>query len=216
MREACVVLLSGGIDSATALWLVKRRCEDVYTLSINYHRRSRAEAEAARKLSERAGVAMHDEVELPFLREVEDIGGVSKRIAEEAGIPTTFIPLRNLLFYSIASYHAYTRGASRVVVGHNYEDTGLFPDVSEDFMGLFNELTRLSLPRAEVRIDSPLIGMSKKEILRLAQRIDVPLELTWSCWRPVDRHCGTCEGCQTRRQLFRELGIEDRTEYAYP
>jgi 7-cyano-7-deazaguanine synthase len=208
-----LVLLSGGIDSATALYLVKRRKERCETLSIDFHRRNRREVEAARAIAVAAGVEEQTELNLSFLREAVDIGGEIRREVEARGIPLTFIPYRNLVFYSVGCYWAWTKGLGTVVVGHNAEDRNLFSDVGQDLIEAFNSLAAAMIPWRSVRVEAPLLGMGKLEVVRLALELGVPLELTWSCWREGDLHCGVCEGCVKRKEVFRALGVKDVTEY---
>ncbi|MEM0375715.1 MAG: 7-cyano-7-deazaguanine synthase [Nitrososphaerota archaeon] len=213
-RLGYLVLLSGGIDSATALYLVRRNAARCSTLSILYHRRNRREAEAARAIAEAAGVEEHVELDLGFLREAVDLGAQIRAEVESHGAPLTLIPFRNLVFYSVGCYCAWIRGLDRVVAGHNAEDSQLFPDVGRNLLSSFNELVGSMLPWRRVEVEAPLMGLSKLEVVRLALELGVPLELTWSCWREGEVHCGVCEGCRKRKEVFRELGIRDRTEYA--
>ncbi|MDW8041321.1 MAG: 7-cyano-7-deazaguanine synthase [Nitrososphaerota archaeon] len=208
-----LVLLSGGIDSATALFLEKRSADYVVTLSINYHKRNPREAEAARRVANAADVREHLEAELQFLREAMDLGDGIKRELRELGVPITFIPLRNLIFYSIGFYYAYVHRLDRVVIGHVAEDPSLFPDVSPLNLKALNEVVRRMVPWRSMSVVAPLLGMSKEEVVRTAIDLKVPLELTWSCWLEDERHCGDCPGCRKRREVFTKLGLSDPTEY---
>jgi 7-cyano-7-deazaguanine synthase len=208
-----LVLLSGGIDSATALYLVKRRGVRCATLSIDFHRRNRREVEAARAIAEAAGVEEQTELNLSFLREAIDLGDEVRGEVEAQGIPLTFVPYRNLVFYSVGCYWAWTKGLGNVVVGHNAEDRNLFSDVGQNLIETFNSLAAAMIPWRPVRVEAPLLSMGKLEVVRLALELGVPLELTWSCWREGDLHCGVCEGCVKRKEVFRALGVKDATEY---
>ena len=208
-----LVLLSGGIDSATALYLVKRRGERCVTLSIDFHRRNRREVEAARAIAEAAGVEEQTELNLSFLREAIDLGDEIRREVEARGIPLTFIPYRNLVFYSVGCYWAWTKDLGTIVIGHNAEDRNLFSDVGPDLIEAFNSLAAAMIPWRPVRVEAPLLGMGKLEVVRLALELGVPLELTWSCWREGEVHCGVCEGCVKRKEVFKALGVKDETEY---
>ena len=212
-RAGYLVLLSGGIDSATALFLVRKRGGRCATLSIDFHRRNRREVEAARAIAEAAGVEEHAELGLGFVREAIDLGDEIRSEVEAQGVPLTFIPYRNLVFYSIGCYWAWIRRLEAVVMGHNAEDLGLFSDVGPDLIGSFNSLAAAMVPWRPVRVEAPLIGMKKLEVVRLALELGVPLELTWSCWREGKIHCGVCEGCAKRKEVFRTLGVKDETEY---
>ncbi len=208
-------MLSGGIDSAVALWLVRRGipASGVYTLTIDYHRRSRGEDECAARLAARAGVSSHLKISLSFLKDLEDQPSEAAMGYRDMGFPPVFIPVRNLVFYSCAAHVAFSISANKIVVGHNGEDVGRFPDVGTSFIERFNRLLRESLPKYRLTLEAPLLPYSKLEVARLAVDLGVPLEDTWSCWGPGTIHCGHCEGCQSRRNVFRELGIEDPTPY---
>ncbi|MCS7146498.1 MAG: 7-cyano-7-deazaguanine synthase [Aigarchaeota archaeon] len=213
--ERVLVLLSGGIDSAVALWMIRRERpeSEVYSLSINYYRRSAAEAEYAAKLAAKAGVVSHTIIELHFLREIEDQQSPSQITYKGAELPPVFIPVRNLIFYSCAAHVATSINAKRIVVGHNRDDAENFPDVGPTFIESFNQLLRESLPGYDLTLEAPLIKYTKREVLRMAVELGVPLEDTWSCWGPGAVHCGRCEGCRTRQRMFRDLGIRDPVAY---
>lgn len=215
MAERILVLLSGGVDSAVALWMVmhERPLSQVFSLTIDYHRRSRGEIEAAARLAEKAGVSEHLRINLEFLRDLEDQLDITPPPYRGAPLPPVFIPVRNLVFYSCAAHVAYTLGADTIIVGHNSDDVERFPDVGPAFIESFNQLLKESLPGYSVKIEAPLLKHSKREVIQLALRYGVPLEETWSCWGPGDVHCGICEGCLTRRRMFKELGLRDTTLY---
>jgi len=212
-----LVLLSGGIDSAVALWMARgsEPRSPIHSLTINYYKRSAGEVACAEKLARIAGVATHTTVELGFLRELEDMDNTSTQPYPENFMPPVFIPCRNLVFYSCAAHVAFNLRASRVIVGHNRDDVVRFPDVAASFIELFNELIRRSLPRYRLRIEAPLLGLSKRDVIVKGLELGVPLQETWSCWRAATIQCGRCEGCLTRRRLFKELNIEDETVYEH-
>lgn len=209
----CIVLLSGGIDSATALWLNSRHAKGVISLSIIFHRRNVREIESARRLAMKANVEQHIECDASFLKEVFDLDENIRNRAISRNVPTTFIPFRNAIFYSIASYFAYLNDCDRIVVGHNREDVVLFPDVSREYIEAYNSLLSKGSLDAEIRIEAPLINYTKREVFGLAIELGVPLEDTWSCWGTGEFHCGTCPGCMNRKQLFAAFGLNDVTRY---
>ncbi len=215
MSERILVLLSGGIDSAVALWLARRKnpLGAIYSLSIDYHGRSRGEDESAARLARKAGVTSHLKISLPFLRDSEDLPEREALTHRGSRLPPVFIPARNLIFYSCASHVAFSVTANRITVGHNREDVDRFPDVGSSFIERFNELLRESLPGYDLTLEAPLINYSKWEVVQLALELGVPLEDTWSCWGPGDLHCGRCEGCHARQKIFREVGMKDPTPY---
>ena len=200
------MLLSGGIDSATALYLAKRDYA-VRALTFKYHGIARQELRASEAVASRAGVAEHRLVRVPDLREAGDIPG-----GEFRGLPPTYIPLRNSVFYSFAASYAEEVGASVLIGGHNRDDLGVFSDVSPRFFAALERALRAASPaldRNELRILRPLSRMTKPRVIAVASSMGVPLELTWSCHRDGGAHCGRCEGCLARRRSFVEAGVPD-------
>lgn len=215
-----LVLLSGGIDSAVALHATLRDGSAVLPLTFDYHLRPQREVEALEALLDHARartpgrVGPLRRVALPFLREVEDL---PMRPAHLRGAPEGYIPARNLVFYAIAASLAESEGAERIVGGHNGTDPELFPDSSPAFFAALNALLPAgawSHGRAPFRIDVPLAGKPKVEVLRLGLALGVPFELTWSCYADGKVHCGACGSCQERREAFRDAGRQDPAPYA--
>jgi len=200
------VLLSGGIDSATALYLT-RATRGVRAITFEHHGIARREVEAAKAVGVRAGVLEHRFVRLPDLREAGDIPGF-----ERGRHPATYIPVRNSIFYSFAASYAEESGASFIVGGHNKDDENAFEDVSSEFLSSLEEALRIGYPALQknrLRIVRPLRQKTKAEVVRLAASLGVPLELTWSCHREGMVHCWKCDGCLSRREAFRKAGIPD-------
>jgi 7-cyano-7-deazaguanine synthase len=200
------VLLSGGIDSATALYLTKRT-HRVRALTFEYHGIARRELESARAIANRAGVVEHRLVGLPDLREAADIPGFKL-----GSLPPTYIPLRNSIFYAFAASMAEETGAVSLVGGHNRDDMKVFDDVGSEFFTAQQAAFRAASPilrRNRVHIVRPLRLKSKAEVVALAGRLNVPLEVTWSCHRDRREHCWRCPGCGSRRESFARAGIAD-------
>jgi 7-cyano-7-deazaguanine synthase len=165
------------------------------------------EANSARALAARAGVVEHRFVRLPDLREAGDIPGTAFE-----GLPPTYIPLRNAIFYSFAASYAEETGASAVVGGHNRDDAAVFADVGSEFFSQLEKALRsgsAKLRRDGFRIVRPLKGRSKVGVLKLASSMGIPLELTWSCHRDGDAHCWECAGCASRAHAFSRAGLAD-------
>ncbi len=214
--ERAIVLLSGGVDSAVALWWAKARGWEVRPLTFDYYGRPKRERTAIQALVERAGVRPVRSVELPFLREVDDLrpSGFENRALNES--PEGYIPARNLVFYSLAAYYAELDGVRYLVGGHNGTDPESFPDASPKFFDHLNRVFGMSLwsyADAPVEVVIPLSGKSKEEVLRLGQHLGVPFELTWSCYWDQDVHCGTCASCRERREAFEAIGVKDPVAY---
>jgi 7-cyano-7-deazaguanine synthase len=221
MKHA-VVLLSGGLDSATTLALAKSQGYDVYALSFDYGQRHRIELEAARNLAKAMGARQHlvakidnrvfagsaltHDVEVPKKRGADEIG---------AGIPVTYVPARNTIFLAHALAWAETIPAGHIFIGANALDYSGYPDCRPEFMAMFEMLANLATKRGvegrRFQIHAPLIKMSKAEIVRRAVELNVDLALTRSCYDPTPdgRACGECDSCQLRRKGFREAGVTD-------
>ena len=184
MRQA-LVLLSGGIDSAVALWWARDRYR-VTALSFDGARRPRGEVRACEAVAKAAGVP-HLRVPAPYLR------------ARASG----YVPARNLVFHGIALSIAEDRGAEAVVAGHNRSDARLFDDARPEF---FRRLEKLN---GGVRIELPMARLTDAEVVRVGLKWGVPLELTWSCYRDGRRPCGRCGACRDRLESFRSLRLKD-------
>ncbi len=200
------MLLSGGIDSATSLYLTKAN-HTVRALTFAYHGIARRELDSAKAIATRAGVQEHRLVRLPDLREAGDIEG-----AKFEGLPPAYIPLRNSIFYSFAASYAEETGAGSIVGGHNRDDSKVFADVSSGFFSALQSAFWAGSPllrRDRIRIVRPLNSMSKAQVIKKASSIGVPLDLTWSCHRDGERHCWRCDGCVSRMNSFEAAGVPD-------
>ncbi|MBI3859833.1 MAG: 7-cyano-7-deazaguanine synthase [Thaumarchaeota archaeon] len=201
-----VVLLSGGIDSATCLRLSARDYK-VRAPTFAYHGIAASELRAARAVGEAEELAEHRFVQLPDLRESGDIPG-----ATFGSLPKTYIPLRNAVFYSLAAAFAEEVRADVIVGGHNRDDLQVFPDTSRSFFNAMQRALRKGSPvleRRRIRLLRPLQYRSKERVISLAASLDVPFGLTWSCHREGDRHCWNCDGCRARIEAFKAAGIRD-------
>jgi 7-cyano-7-deazaguanine synthase len=217
-----VVLLSGGLDSATALAVVRARGEECYTLAFDYGQRHRAELVAARRVSAALGAAGHREVRVS----IGDFGGsalTDMRIAVPErggdGIPITYVPARNTVFLSLALALAEVISADSIVIGVNAIDYSGYPDCRPEYIAAFQALARLATKRgvegALLTIDAPLITLSKADIIRLGLSLGVDYSLTVSCYQAdtQGRACGRCDSCRLRLEGFAAAGIPDPTRY---
>lgn len=204
-----LVLLSGGIDSATALYLTKQECSEVYSMNMIYAETYDSEAEASRRLAADAGVKEHLSVYLPLFKDIEN----RYRPPPSHTISSAYLPARNIVFYGVAAAYAETLGASRIVFGSNADDAKELPDATLGFIRLMNELikagTRAGTEGAFIEIVNPLLMYSKTDVLKLAIKLKVPLQLTWSCYENAKTPCGKCRGCRMRSEAFSALGVTD-------
>jgi len=204
-----IVLLSGGIDSATALYWARRETGDVHSLNILYAQASVREAEASKKLAQAANVKEHFSVQLPFFREIQ----TRYHPPQSPTVNSAYVPARNMVFYSVAAAYGEVIDADAIIFGSNAEDAQALPDATPQFIRHMNELihlgTRVGAEGKTFGIVNPLIDRTKLDVLCLATKLGVPLELTWSCYEDVVNPCGRCRGCQSRHDAFTQLGIPD-------
>lgn len=214
------------MDSATALAIAKADGFDIIALTIDYGQRHRREVEAARKVAKHFGVKDHRIVALdltaiggsaltdkairvPEQRRIEEIG---------QGIPVTYVPARNTIFLSYAVGLAEATGSKAIYIAANSLDYSGYPDCRPEFYRAFQEVARLGTKRGveghTIEIRTPLIQMSKAEIVRRGEELGVPWALTWSCYRGEEKACGVCDSCQLRLKGFREAGVKDPVPYA--
>src|SRR5216117_2792332 len=176
--ERAIVLLSGGVDSAVTLWWAKKQGWEIRPLTFDYFGRPRRENEAVEALTSRVGTTPVRRVELPFLKEVDDLrkeGFENRHLLES---PEGYIPGRNLIFYSLAGYYAELDAVQYIVGGHNGIDPESFPDSSPKFFNFLNSVFHLSLwsyDKSPVKIVVPLSGKSKEDVIRMGLAMDVPL-----------------------------------------
>jgi 7-cyano-7-deazaguanine synthase len=204
-----LVLLSGGIDSATALYLTKQEYSEVYSMNMVYAETYDSEAEASERLASVARVKEHLSVYLPLFKDIEN----RYHPPPSQTISSAYLPARNIVFYGVAAAYAETLGANRIVFGSNADDAKELPDATPSFIRLMNELikagTRAGTEGAFIEIVNPLLAYSKTEVLKLAIKLKVPLQLTWSCYENAKTPCGKCRGCRMRSEAFSAVGVTD-------
>jgi len=203
-------MLSGGIDSTVALYWAKSEGVEVLPISIEFSGRPRRELEAVRRIVEASACGPLGHLPLPFVKLARELPSYR---APAKPIPYGYIPLRNLMFYTLAAYHADANGARYVLGGHLKEDAMEFPDASLSYFTEMNDLIRRStngwskVGPPEVLL--PLSGFTKTDVVRLGAKLGVPFELTWSCWVDGDSPCGACVSCKDRDEAFEKAGLRD-------
>lgn len=221
-QKNAIILLSGGLDSITVLAHAKQQGYGCYALSFNYGQRHSAELTAAKKIAENYQVLEHKILQLGL----DSIGGsaltddhIAVPQSPQAGIPVTYVPARNTIFLSLALGWAEVLNVSDVFIGVNAVDYSGYPDCRPEFINAFQTMANLATKAAveghEIRIHTPLIDLSKAEIIALGVKLGVDYAATVSCYSAdaAGRACGSCDACRLRKAGFAELGVADPTCY---
>ena len=214
MRTNAVILLSGGLDSATVLAIAKERNFDCFALSFHYGQRHYMELKAAFDVATALGVQKHQVVNID-MSWVKGTALIDKTIdlptvATAGIIPVTYVPARNTIFLSYALAFAESVGAADIFAGMNAVDYSGYPDCRPEYVSAFQAMARLGTKTGNLTIHSPLIEMSKADIIREGTRLNVPYAVTLSCYGPTGTTpCGMCDSCRIRAAGFAEAGIAD-------
>lgn len=221
MKKA-VVLLSGGLDSTTALYLAKSQGFEVYAISFDYGQRHDKELECAKNVAKAAGAKEHIIVKT----NMDAWGGsalTDKNIDVPDGevnrhdIPVTYVPARNMIFLSFAASYAEKIGSQDVFIGVSEVDYSGYVDCRQEFLDAMEEAinkgTVCGVEGRKIKINAPFINMTKAEEIKLGMELGVDYSLTWSCYKGEDVACGVCDSCLLRLKAFKESGFEDPIEY---
>ena len=221
-KESAVVLVSGGLDSATCLAMAVDRGYECHALSFDYGQRHVAELEAASRVAKLLGATQHRIMTIGM----GDIGGsalTDDTIAipsnPQSGIPVTYVPARNTVFLSLALAWAEVLDAESIFIGVNAVDYSGYPDCRPEYIASFQTMADLATKKAvegrTIRIETPLIRLGKAEIIRTGTRLGVDYAQTVSCYQPDQsgKACGVCDSCRLRRAGFESSGIADPTRY---
>jgi len=218
-KPKAVCLFSGGLDSTTVLYAALREGYEVTALTVHYGQKHERELASARDILAPLSVKHHViSIELPWggsslLESSLEVpqGRDETRMSSE--IPSTYVPARNTIFLSFAGSLAETLGAETIFIGANAIDYSGYPDCRPEFLNamvrVLEQGTKAGVSGKSVRIEAPLLKLSKKTIVQLAQSLQVPLEKTWSCYLGGETPCGTCDSCLLRKKGFEEAGISD-------
>ena len=220
-----VVLLSGGLDSTTALAVARSQGFTCHALTVRYGQLHAIELAAARRVAERAGVRDHRVVEIdlsplaPSALTSAAIAVPKDRSLVEIGapgdVPATYVPARNTVLLALALAWAESLGAHDLFVGVNVLDASGYPDCRPEFIRAFEALAQVATRSGGFRVHAPLIDLTKAGIIRLGLSLGVDYGITHSCYDPVgDAACGRCDACQLRAKGFAEAGVPDPTRYA--
>mgnify|MGYP000108750125 CR=1 FL=1 len=224
MTKKAVVLLSGGLDSATCLYMAKDAGFDCYALSFDYGQRHSAELEAAKSIAAAAGVKEHKIINLD-LRLIggsaltDDIEVPTGDDIDESAIPITYVPARNTVFLSIALGYAEVLAAQNIYIGVNAVDYSGYPDCRPEFIEAFEKVANLATKAAvegqKLTIQTPLLHLTKAEIIQSGTKLGLDYGLTISCYQADEQGlaCGECDSCRLRKQGFVDASLPDVTRY---
>ena len=222
-KDKAVVLLSGGMDSCVTA-AIARQTHELALLHASYGQRTeRRERRSFDEIADFYGVRERLVIRLDSLAQIGGSALTDQRIAvpesgeglgPESGIPNTYVPFRNAHFLSAAVSWAEVIGASAIYIGAVAEDSSGYPDCRPEYYRAFAELVRQGTrPETRIEIATPVIAMSKAEIVRRGSELRAPLEFTWSCYQYEDEACGTCDSCRLRLRAFAEAGLADPIAY---
>lgn len=202
-----ILMLSGGIDSTTALFWALSKGHDIIALSMNYKWRPKKEIEATKKLAELVEVKLV-EISVPYIMGATDLRleGYPTPSAENA--PEGYIPLKNLVFYSIAAYFAEIYGCCKIIGGHIQEDINNFSDAGLDFFNSLESIIKTSKHDKDlhdIEFVMPLSKKTKEEVFKLADELHVPIDITWSCYGDFEEPCGKCSSCLSRQKALKSI-----------
>lgn len=225
MVKKAVCLLSGGLDSSVTAFIAKNQSYDIFALTINYNQRHKKEIESAKKIAKAINAKKHVILNL----DLSKFGGSSltdksldvevDHKIEEIGkkIPSTYVPARNTIFLSIALAFAETIDADAIFIGATAIDYSGYPDCRPEYFKAFQKMAKLATKRGvvggKIEIKTPLLHLSKKDIVLKGAELNVPFEKTWSCYKGETKACGRCDSCLLRLKGFEEAGLKDPIPY---
>ena len=217
-----IVLASGGMDSCVTAAMARAEGHELNFLHLNYGQRTeQRELQAFHAVADFYGIP-HARRLVCSIAHLAALGGssltdasipVSQADLENTAIPTSYVPFRNAHILSVGVSWAEVCGASRLYIGAVYEDSSGYPDCRPEYYAAFNEVIRLGTAADDIRIETPIIYMTKEAIIRKGLELGAPLQLTWSCYQSEDMACGVCDSCALRLRGFQQAGVEDPLPY---
>ncbi len=224
MTKKAISVLSGGLDSCVATSIYSEEYE-IHGITFNYGQKSfKRELKASKEICEKMGFT-HEVIDLPWLNKISN-----SALTSDNKIPTlttddlddlekckntassVWVPGRNIVFSAIATSYAESIGAEIIIVGWDKEEAATFPDNSKEFLESFNKMLNIGSPQ-NIEVKAPAINLNKDEIVKLGNKINAPMELSYSCYTGDEKHCGVCESCMRRKRAFKLANIEDLSEY---
>ena len=225
MTKKAVCLISGGLDSAVAAFIAKKKGYELYALTFRYGQRHTKELLCAKKIAKEVGVKDHIILNI----DLQKFGGssllsisdhqIKNHALKDIGktIPSTYVPARNTVFLSLALAYAEAINATAIFIGVNAVDYSAYPDCRPNYIRAYQHLANLATKRGvegkTIRINAPLLHLSKAEIIKEGVKLNVPFTKTWSCYRGDAKACGRCDSCRLRLKGFQEAKIKDPISY---
>ncbi|MBP5427403.1 MAG: 7-cyano-7-deazaguanine synthase QueC [Clostridiales bacterium] len=218
MKKA-VILLSGGLDSTTCISYAIKNGYEVYPISFDYGQRLNRELECAKKVVKHFNVKTHKIIKM------DNVGGSAltdmnisvPKFEGDGEIPVTYVPARNIIFLSYATGYAEVVGADAIFIGVNAVDYSGYPDCRKEFIEAFQNMINVGTKRGvegnPIKIETPLLNLSKGEIVKLAKEVGAPLQYSTSCYNGKEKACGVCDSCTLRLRGFKEAGLIDPIPY---
>jgi len=214
--KRCVVLLSGGLDSAVTLYFAKKSGFDCSCVSFDYGQRHKRELTSAKKIADAAGCPLRViKIDMGWGGSslVDKKMAIPQKPSGSKKIPSTYVPGRNIIFLSFALSFAEVIGAEAIFIGAHAQDYSGYPDCRPEFYKAFSKViktgTKAGVENRKISVETPLINKTKAQIIKLGARLGVPFGLTWSCYRGGTSPCGKCDSCHYRNKGFKEAGLID-------
>jgi len=215
-----VVILSGGMDSTTAAFIAKSEGYEIIPVHFNYGQRTeKRELKAFNDICDYLNLDNRYIIDIPFFKQIGASALVDESIevpveGVKPGIPVTYVPFRNGIFLSIAAAVAEKEGAEVIYIGVVEEDSSGYPDCTEEFIkNMQKAINSGTKPETNIEIKTPLVHLKKEDIVKTAIKYNVPLDLTWSCYKNEDKACRVCDSCRLRLKGFEKAGIKDKIPY---
>ncbi len=219
-NKKAVCILSGGMDSTLSSYIAKNEGYEIIAVHFNYGQRTEhKELEAFRNICIELNVKEKYEINIPFFTQIGASALTDTTIdvptgGIEAGVPVTYVPFRNGIFLSIATAIAEKHGAQSLYIGVVQEDSSGYPDCTDNFIGkMESAMNQGTKEETKLTIVTPLVHMTKEQIVKKAVELNVPLQYTWSCYKNENKACGVCDSCRLRLKGFDLAGVKDPIQY---
>ena len=220
IKKRAICILSGGMDSTLSTYIAKKENYDIIPVHFNYGQRTQTrELKAFRNICKELDLENIYEIDIPFFTQIGASALTDDNIdipvdGIEPGVPITYVPFRNGIFLSIASAIAEKEKASALFMGVVEEDSSGYPDCTDMFIEkMQNSINEGTKEETKLEIVTPLVKLSKKQIVQKSHELNVKLELTWSCYKEEEQACGVCDSCRLRLNGFKEAGMTDKIPY---